>query len=68
VLKRYGHNRVPNRKKRKDPHAVALGRKGGKARLEKLTPDQRREIAKKAVNARWERQRQKKTEEDKNID
>jgi hypothetical protein len=31
---------------KKDPAAVALGRKGGKARLQKLTP-------KKAVAARW---------------
>ena len=37
--------------------AVALGRlggkKGGKARADKLTPEQRREIAKKAAQARW---------------
>jgi hypothetical protein len=41
----------------KNPHAVALGRlgglKGGKSRAEKLTPEQRREIAKKAAKARW---------------
>lgn len=41
----------------KNPHAVALGRlggqKGGKARAEKLTPEQRREIARKAANKRW---------------
>ncbi len=41
----------------KNPHAVALGRlgglKGGKARTAKLTPDQRKEIAKKAAQARW---------------
>ena len=41
----------------KDPAAVALGRKGGlkggKARAEKLTPEQRSEIAKKAAKARW---------------
>jgi hypothetical protein len=41
----------------KNPHAVALGRlggqKGGKARAEKLTPEQRKEIAKKAAKARW---------------
>lgn len=41
----------------KNPHAVALGRlggqKGGKARAEKLTPARRREIAKKAAQARW---------------
>lgn len=41
----------------KNPAAVALGRlggkKGGKARAAKLTPEQRREIAKKAAAARW---------------
>jgi hypothetical protein len=41
----------------KNPHAVALGRlgaqKGGRARAEKLTPEQRSEIARKAVQARW---------------
>ena len=43
----------------KNPHAVALGRlggkKGGRARADKLTPEQRREIAKKAAAARWHR-------------
>ena len=34
--------------KRKDPAAVALGRKGQKARHAKLTPEQRSEIARKA--------------------
>ena len=42
----------------KNPHAVALGRlgglKGGKARSEKLTPEQRKEIAQKAAKARWQ--------------
>lgn len=41
----------------KNPHAVALGRlggkKGGPARAKKLTPEQRREIAQKAAAARW---------------
>jgi hypothetical protein len=41
----------------KNPHAVALGRlgglKGGKARFQKLTPEQRREIARKAAQIRW---------------
>lgn len=41
----------------KDPHAVALGRKGGAkggpARAAALTPERRKEIAKKAVAARW---------------
>ena len=40
-------------KKDKDPNAVALGRKGGKARLRTMTPEQRQEIARKAVTARW---------------
>lgn len=43
--------------KEKNPAAVALGRlgglKGGKARAEKLTKEQRSEIAKKAAAARW---------------
>ena len=41
----------------KDPAAVALGRKGGlkggKARAEKLTSEQRSAIAKKAAQRRW---------------
>lgn len=41
----------------KEFDAKALGHKGGlkggKARAEKLTPEQRKEIAKKAANARW---------------
>lgn len=41
----------------KNPNAVALGRlggkKGGKARAAKLTPEQRREIARKAAMTRW---------------
>lgn len=41
------------RKKEKDLNAVALGRKGGRARRIKLTPDQRKEIAVKAAKARW---------------
>jgi hypothetical protein len=40
-------------KKEKDPNAVALGRKGGKARLQKLTAEERTNIARKAVVARW---------------
>jgi len=51
---------------KKDPHAVALGRKGGKkggpkggkARWEGVPPEERREIARRAVLARW-RKKQK---------
>jgi hypothetical protein len=43
--------------KKKDPAAVALGRKGGAkggpARAARLTPNQRSESARKAVQARW---------------
>lgn len=49
------------KEKEKNPHAVALGRlggkKGGKARAEKLTAEERRKIAKKAAKARWEKDR-----------
>lgn len=31
------------------------GLKGGKARADKLTPEQRKEIAKKAANSRWDK-------------
>jgi hypothetical protein len=37
----------------KDPAAVALGRKGGKARAAGLSARKRKEIAKKAAQARW---------------
>jgi hypothetical protein len=41
----------------KNPHAVALGRlggqKSGKARLEKITPERRKEIARIAAKDRW---------------
>ncbi len=44
-------------KRKKDPAAVSLGRrgglKGGKARAKKLTAKERSEIARKAANARW---------------
>ena len=40
-------------KKEKNPNAVALGRLGAKARQEKLTPEERRAIAQKAIRARW---------------
>jgi hypothetical protein len=44
----------------KNPAAVALGRlgglKGGKARAEKLTSQERIRLAKKAAASRWKRQ------------
>lgn len=42
----------------KNPAAVALGKlgglKGGKARAASLTPERRKEIAKKAAQKRWQ--------------
>ena len=37
----------------KNKAAVELGRKGGRARAERMTAERRREIAKKAAHARW---------------
>jgi len=37
----------------KNAAAVALGRKGGQARAKKLTPEERSEAARRAVEARW---------------
>jgi hypothetical protein len=48
---------VASKNESKNPAAVALGRlgglKGGKARAEKLSAEQRKEIAKKAALIRW---------------
>ncbi len=41
----------------KNKAAVALGKKGGIARASKLTAGQRSEIAKRAAQARWSRQK-----------
>lgn len=61
IVKQTTNKSIPKHSKKesknKNPAAVALGRlgglKGGKARAEKLTPEQRKEISKKAANARW---------------
>lgn len=49
----------PKQKRRKNPFAVALGRKGGlkggPARAAKMTPEERTESARRAVLARWEK-------------
>lgn len=37
----------------KDEAAVALGRKGGKARAAAMSPEQRKEIARNAAKKRW---------------
>lgn len=42
----------------KNPAAVALGRKGGKARAKNMTAEQRRDSARKAIDARWAKTRE----------
>jgi len=48
---------------RKNPHAAALGRlggsKGGKRRMELLSPAQRSALGRKAARARWRKERGK---------
>lgn len=39
----------------KDKAAVSLGRRGGKARAEKMDPKRRAEIAREAAKKRWDR-------------
>lgn len=43
---------MPHEKK-KDPAAVALGRKGGLKSRVNLSPEERKKLAKKAAAARW---------------
>jgi hypothetical protein len=52
-----GHRNATRRLGKKNPHVVALGRNGGKARKAALTPERRSEIACQAVIARWDRVR-----------
>jgi hypothetical protein len=37
----------------KNPHAVALGRKGGKASRKNLSEEEKRRLARKAAQVRW---------------
>jgi hypothetical protein len=57
---------MAQKKTSKNPAAVALGRlggkKGGKARAAKLSAEERRDSALKAVQARWKKARQVKEE------
>jgi hypothetical protein len=50
--------------KKKNPNAVALGKlggsKGGKIRAQRLSAERRKEIARKAIMARWEKEKAKK--------
>ena len=54
-------NRQTKPRSERNPHAVALGRLGGRVggvvRARKLTSEQRREAARRAAVVRWERYR-----------
>ena len=39
----------------KDPAAVSMGKRGGKARAQAVTPERRAEIAKKVAEKRWKK-------------
>jgi hypothetical protein len=39
--------------RKEESYAAEFARKGGKARAKKLTPEQRKESARKAAQARW---------------
>lgn len=43
--------------KKKNPAAVALGRKGGKARAARMSKEELSAAMKKAVNARWKKEK-----------
>ena len=44
----------------KDPAAIERGRKGGLTRASRMTPEDRQEDARRAVNARWAASKQRK--------
>jgi hypothetical protein len=44
----------PESRKRQDPAAVERGAKGGRARAQRMTPEQRSEAARRAARARWD--------------
>jgi hypothetical protein len=46
-------NGVPGKRKRKNPAAVALGRRGGARSRINLAPEQRTALGRKAAAARW---------------
>jgi len=45
-------------------YASSFASLGGKARAKRLTPEQRREIARKAVQARWARAKARKKDQE----
>ncbi len=48
---------MPKKKRKKNPLAVALGKRGGLARARNLTKEEHVALARKAALARWSRAR-----------
>jgi hypothetical protein len=55
---------MAKKKRKRTPKfsAEEWARRGGKARAKKLTPEQRSEQARRAVQARWERYRKERSD------
>lgn len=51
-------------KRPKNPHAVALGRKGGRASRKNLSQEEKRRLAQRAAQARWAKARRNKPAEE----
>jgi hypothetical protein len=43
----------PDARERRDPAAVERGEKGGRARAQRMTAEERSEAARRAARARW---------------
>jgi hypothetical protein len=56
---------MPDKKKKNEAqallsrHLAKLGRKGGKARLQTMTEEEREESARRAAQARWAKRKEK---------
>jgi hypothetical protein len=48
---------MAKKRKRKDPIAAELARKGAKKRIAAIPPERRKEIARHAAQARWKREK-----------
>ena len=52
-----GEHSIEPMAKKKNPAAVAMSKLAAKARMVKITPEQRSEIARNAATARWAKAR-----------
>jgi hypothetical protein len=52
-------------KEQRSEYAAALGKQGGKARAASMSPEERRDAAKRAIAARWKAYRERKKQENK---